>query len=248
MAKQVTLTLKSLTAIVAEMDEIKSKVSAHAGTAAAKLAAAKAEAIGSGAVKVPTLQVKASDSIETAEALVAEWQSSLAHRIDEATTAILRKAKDDTETGLTALRETFKAKSEAATALKSVLVAMSVAGAEGVEIPTLKGTGRIGTGSGGSAKVSGQAFYVERNGERKYMAPSQNKFSSLAWYHGAEIGAEADVNKTKDGFKGCGAKALESFLKGKGVDVTSGTPWSFKASDTFSVGMDVIAEEAKADG
>lgn len=244
MAKQVTLTLKSLTDLVAEVEAIKAKITAHAGTQAERLKKAKAEALASGAVKVPTLQVKASDPLETAEALVAEWQQSLAQRIEEATTAVLRKSKDNDTAGLTALREAFKAKAEAATATKSVLVTLGIAGAEAVVIPSLKGTGRIGTGSGKSTASSGQAFWIRRNGgEKQYKPESQNKFSSIAWYHGGEIGAEADVNKSKDGFKGCGAKALEAFLKSKGVDVTAGAAWSFKASETFEVGMDVVTPE-----
>ena len=241
MAKQVTLNLKSLTGMVSDLEALKAKITAHAGTQAARLAAARAEVLPT--VKVPTLTVKASDTIEAAEAAIEDWKSTLTQRIDEAVTGLLKAKATDTETGLTALRETFKAKHEAATAMKSVMVGLNIAGAEAVEIPSLKGTGRIGTGTTRTAGSKAQDFYTIRNGVRSSMAPSQNKLSSLAWYHGAEIGVpDCTGNKSK----GCPSSDLVAFLKAKGVDVSGGKAWSFKVSETFTVGMDV--EDVAGDG
>lgn len=243
MPKQVTLNLKSLETAVKELEQIKEQISAHAGTASQRLAAAKASVLESVTVTldhgIPKGPASYASVVELADALKAAAEQAL----DEAVTAHLRGVKDETQQDLSALREAFKAKAEAASALQTVLVSI-IPEAKDVVIPTLKGTGRIGSGTGGGGKSSGQDFYIVRNGVRTSMAPSQNKYSSLAWYHGSEIGVP---NCTGNKGKGCSKDELDAFLKGKGVAVSAGTPWSFKVSDSFTVGMDVIAPPAESE-
>lgn len=244
MPKQVTLNIKSLEKAVADLEDIKAQISAHAGTASQRLAQAKAAVIDSVTVTLPTLP-----KVKTYSEVVAWLDSAKANAeqaLDEAVTGHLRKSKDDSAEGLTALRETFKSKAETAAAIQTMLVSLDVAGAKDISIPTLKGTGKIGTGGGSSkANTKGQQFYRVVNGQRLDAPASQNKLSSMAWYYGAEIGVpNPDSNKTKDGFKGCSSKALKDFLKSKGIENAETVDWTYKVSDTFSVGLEIQAQEA----
>lgn len=231
MAKQFTLTVPALRKAVSDLEDIKAKITALGGTQAQRLAAAKVEALAS-ITKVPTLTVKASDSIGAAETAIKAWQDSLAQMVDEATTKVLRSKKDDTDKDLTVLRETFKAKAETATAMRTMLVGIGADGASDVTIPTLKGTGKVG-GSSKSTASGNQAFWSQKPGGEKVFQPdSQNKYSSLAWYHGPKVGAEADANNGK----GSSAKALDTLLGGR---PEAGKAWSFTGASGFSIGMDV---------
>ena len=246
MAKQVTLNLKSLQSIVSELETIKAEVSKFAGTAAARLNSAREAVKDSVVVKCEAKLASAShaDVLAYAEALV----EAAGQAMDEAVTAHLRKSKDDGATSLTALRETFASKKEAADAMRNLLVQLGIEGAESITVPTLKGTGRVGTGTGKSADSKGQQFYRLVNGERHEQQASQNKLSSVAWYFGAAI-VGTDKGSTNSG-RGVTTAELTKFLGDKGVTVTAGTPWVYEVDATFSVGMDVTAngtdEEAPA--
>lgn len=231
--QKVTLSVPALKKAVSELEDIKGKITALGGTISQRLAAAKSEALASGAVKTPVLQVKASDSLDVAEAAIEEWKSAVAQRLDEAVTAIMRGKKDATDKDLTALREAFAAKRETAVAMATMLVSIGADGASDVQIPTLKGTGKVGGGSKG-ATTGNQAFWTRKSGGEKIFQPdSQNKYSSLAWYHGVKVGAEADANKGK----GSSAKALDTLLGGR---PSATTAWEYTNKETgFSIGMDV---------
>lgn len=234
MSKQITLSVPALVKTVKDLEDIKGKITALGGTQAQRLAAAKSEAI-AGLTKIPTLSVKASDKVSDAESAIEAWKASLAQMVDEAATAILRDKKDSTDKDLSALREAFAAKRETAEAMRTMLVGIGADGAEAVVIPTLKGTGKVG-GSKSTASGS-QAFWTQKKGsEKAYQVDSQNKYSSLAWYHGPKIGAEADANKGK----GSSKDALTRRLADLGVTPEAGKAWSATDPETgFSMGMDV---------
>jgi hypothetical protein len=238
--QKVTLSVPALKKAVSDLEDIKAKITALGGTQAQRLAAAKTEALGT-ITKIPVLQVKASDSLEVAEAAVQAWKDSVAQVIDEATTKVRRSKKDSTDKDLSALRETFATKRETAVAMATMLVSIGADGASDVVIPTLKGTGKVG-GSSRSTASGNQAFWTRaKDGEKSFQPDSQNKYSSLAWYHGVKAGAEADANKGK----GSSAKALDTLLGGR---PEAGKAWEYTNPTTgFSIGMDVL-ETASEDG
>lgn len=232
MAKQVTLTLKSLTTLVSELETIKSEISSHAGTQAQRLNAARAAVKDDIVVPMPTYEgVTAYDDVM---ALAETIKSAADQAMDEAVTAYLAKQKDETGASLTGLRETFKAKSEQAKAVQTMLIAVGVDGAAEIAFPSLKGTGKVGSAKVANSK--GQQFYRIIDGERRDQPASQNKFSSMAYYFGAAILGQ-DERPSSD--------ELHKFLTAKGVDVAAGTAWSYDVSDGFTVGMDV--EEVAAE-
>lgn len=238
--KQVTLNLKSLVSAVAELDDITAKVKASAGTAAERNKKARLAVIESVTVKMPTLP--SNKNYDSVVAWVNVVKATADQALDEAVTAELLKSKDDGATGLAALRDSFKAKAETAKALQVMLVSAKVTGAADIVIPTLSGTRGGGTGGGGKTKDSNvQWFIVRADGTRKDMAQSQNKASSVAWYHGAEIGVpDCDGNKGK----GCSKDTLFAFLKSDGATIPDSdmVEWTHKASNGVTVGMDVIAK------
>ena len=237
MAKQITLTLKSLTAAVTDLEKIVAEVKSSAGTAAQRNKAARDAVIADVKVKIPTLP--ADKGYQSVTAWLDSVKATADQALDEAVTAELRKSKDDGATGLAALRESFKSKAETATALRTMLIAAKVTGAEAVTIPTLKGAGGGPTSTSGAKVSNVQWFIVRADGSRKEMPTSQNKPSSVAWYHGAEIGVP-DCTGNKG--KGCSKEEMFSFLKAAGADVKAGEAWSFETATGVTIGMDVKPE------
>lgn len=235
MAQQITLNAKSLDKLVAELDEIKGKVSAHAGTQSARINAARA-AVLPGLVIDTAAVVKIGDSFDDVDAILESIKARMSQIMDEAVTAKMAEDKTATGADLSALRDLFKTKREAALAMQTLLVSIGIDDAATVAIPTLKGTGAVGTG--GTSKVSGQQFYRVVEGTRRDQPTSQNKFSSLAYYFGAAIMGQENRPSTGE---------LEAFLVSKGVTPKGGTAWSYQVSDDFTVGMDVNEAAEAAD-
>ena len=242
MAKQVTLNIKALNKAVDELETIKSQITAHAGTQAARLKAAREAVIETVTVVLP--DAPASDSFADVVSYADSLKAHAEQALEEAVTGHLRETADAATTGLDALRESFKVKAEAATAMRSVLVSIGLEEAEAVTVPTLKGTRSKGGNGGKSSANKRGDFYIIRDGERIPMTDSQNKFASLAWYHGAALGCTV---LESDGGKRASAPNLTAFLESHGVTPTAGQPWEYVNPDGFGMGMMVSETDAPTD-
>lgn len=241
----VSIDRDSLVKVIDEIRSIDSRLSEVQGTQAQRLATARLAVLEQPAIANLESRPKAfpnvgtwADVVEFIEGPLASWLAEVEALADEAVTGWLKEHRSASDDEVDKLKEQRSALVEQAKALLTLLPTLGV-DVDGLEIPKRSGGGRpVGSRS---VKRSGAHFYVVIDGTRKDMAGSQDKLSSVAWYHGAKLCS--DCPTTNNG-RGVQANTLTTAIeKALGGSIPA-TPWSVELDNGNVVGMEVVEEEA----
>jgi hypothetical protein len=165
------------------------------------------------------------------EGELAGWLAEVENAADEAVTAWSKDHKSANADEVDTLKEERATLVDRAKALGTLL------GVE-VDVPKRSGGGR----SSGSVKVSGAHFWVIVDGKQKDMASSQDKLSSVAWYHGRALCPDCTP---ANGDKGVSASDLTKAIEAQLGGSIPATAWEVQLNGN-TVGMDVLDNQEEA--
>lgn len=259
----VTIDRATLVAVVERIGAIDASLATLRGTQGERLKAARLAVLGvtldGNLPEFPSVTLyEGVDRVEHLVKLVEtvdQWRAEVDKYGDDLAALYLAGHKSASDDQTATLKEERAALVEQGKALLTILPTLGV-NVDGIEIPKRSAGGRP---AGVSNPVSGRQFFVHFDGESeaRLMASSQNKLSSIAWYHGVRLtkGNEATPEACRaEGSNTTGV--LRTVAEAAGVDVTSSEPWTVFVEGVGSFGMmvpglvetDTTDEEATDEG
>lgn len=243
-AKEISVSLDQLEEIAKAITEIDTQITAASGSEAQVrkgiaqgLASENAEQV-DGIVGQVLSQFETLD-VPVLAGLLDRLEDSLKEKFNERINTYIDERVKASGTGsdvdVAALREARKAKVESFRALKTIL---DTFGVETESVPEPKRAAGRPAGSGGGSKSGKNKEGYQYSMDGKDRPPSQNSFSSLAYY------ATEGCAGTEDKPERWGAQQLKDFLKANGVNFGQDETFEVKLPNGRVIGARRVAELA----